>query len=196
MGRRLIKFDYPEGATPLEPEELYDLIPVHIATQEQLNAWEQKNIVLAENWARFKKNIVSVDFIQQLHKHMFGETWKWAGKFRRSGKNIGIDWHTISSQLKLLLDDIKYQLFHKSYEINEIAARFYHRLVFIHPFANGNGRHARLVTDRFLISQNCSQFSWGQKNLYNPSLTRKQYIEALKSADKGNYQLLLQFVRE
>ena len=196
MGRRLIKFDYPEGATPLEPEELYDLIPVHIATQEQLNAWEQKNIVLAENWARFKKNIVSVDFIQQLHKHMFGETWKWAGKFRRSGKNIGIDWHMIAVELKKLCDDVVYQLNHQSFPDDEIAIRLHHRLVLIHPFPNGNGRHARLMADLLIMQRGGRRFSWGMnRNLSKETLIRKQYIQALRSADCSDYEKLIAFAR-
>ena len=191
-----MKFIYPEGATPLESDELAALIPKHITTQDQLNAWEQQNILLAQQWARGKKDIMSVAFIQQLHKHMFGDTWKWAGKFRHSGKNIGIDWHLIPEELKKLCDDGMYQCEHHSFSDDEIAVRFHHRLVWIHPFPNGNGRHARLMADLLIMQLGHSRFSWGiHQDLSRTTPVRKQYIEALRSADKGDYEQLVAFAR-
>lgn len=191
-----MKFDYPEGATPLEAEELLDIIPTHITTQEQLNAWEQKNIVSAEEWARSKKNIVSVVFIQQLHKHMFDETWKWAGKFRHSEKNIGIAWYMIPVELKKLCDDVTYQFEHQSFSDDEIAIRFHHRLVWIHPFPNGNGRHARLMADLLIMQHRGKRFSWGMnQDLSKATPIRKQYIQALRLADHGDYTMLTTFAR-
>lgn len=194
----VMKFNYPDGATPLEYEEYLDLIPTHITTQEQLNAWEQQNIFAGEKWAQNKKIIVSVGFIQQLHKHMFDETWKWAGKFRRSGKNIGIDWHMIPVELKKLCDDVNYQLEHQSFSDDEIAIRLHHRLVWIHPFPNGNGRHARLMADLLIVKRGGKRFSWGMNqnlDLYKATPIRKQYIQALQQADKGDYDLLIAFAR-
>ena len=140
------------------------------------------------------EKLLGIDFIQQVHKKMFDKTWRWAGKFRRSGKNIGVDWLIIPIKIKELADDVIYQVSHNTYEIDEIATRLHHRLVAIHPFANGNGRHARCITDLFLRIHNQPIFSWGQKNLYHSSPIRDQYINALKSADKHDYGKLLEFV--
>ena len=139
---------YPPGATPLDADELAHLIPGHITTQSELNEWEQLNIVQGERWVRRqRRDILTESFVRQLHKKMFGETWKWAGQFRKSDKNIGIDWHKISVELKKLLNDAHYQIEHASYSSDAIAVRFHHRLVFIRPFPHGNGRHARLMAD-------------------------------------------------
>lgn len=191
-----MKIIYPEGATPLEPEEIADLIPPHISTQEQLNAWEQANILVAEQWARKKKHILSIDFIQKLHKHMFNQTWRWAGKIRLSGKNIGVDWYMILEELRKLCSDVEYQLENNPFPDDEIAIRMHHRLVWIHPFPNGNGRHARLMADLFIMQQDLPRFSWGaNQNLYESTPLRKKYIEALRLADKGDYSALIAFAR-
>lgn len=213
-----MKFEYPAGATPLDPDEIVGLIPDHITTQAELNEWEQANILEAEMWfsaSRFAYNNVStagnvtgghdtspnitelldITLLQQIHKRMFNKTWRWAGQFRKSNKNIGPDWIYVPVHLKELLEDIKYQVTNHSYEISEIAARLHHRLVTIHPFPNGNGRHARLVTDHFLVANNQPRFSWGQSNLYENSIIRKEYIKALQAADKHDYSALLAFVQ-
>lgn len=197
-----MNFVYPFGATPLDPNEIEDLIPKHIVTLLELNEWEQANILEAEMWlgkqSHHFSDIMTFEFIQKLHQKMFNQTWKWAGLFRRSNKNIGVDWVMIWEQLKKLIDDVQYQVNYKIYSPDEIAARFHHRLVAVHPFPNGNGRHARLMTDILLLSLQQPRFSWGQKSmhdLYEPTQVRKKYIEALQSADKHDYQLLFAFVR-
>lgn len=150
-------------ATPLDPDEAEGLIPEHITTQAQLNEWEQANIIEAEKWinqTKFKlSKITSADFIKKLHKRMFDQTWHWAGSFRKSNKNIGVDWLSIPIQLKLLIDDVQFQIKNKIYKLDECVARFHHRLVAIHPFSNGNGRHARLMADIVLLSQNAKRFT-------------------------------------
>ncbi len=193
-----MKFRYPPGATPLEPEELKDLLPQHISTQEQLNAWEQQNILLAEEWALKSRNkdIVSIDFIRELHRKMFDQTWRWAGKFRLTAKNIGIDWYQIPIELKKLCDDVQYQMTHQTFQLDEIAVRFHHRLVWIHAFPNGNGRHARLIADVLLTKNGSPRFTWGKnQDLQKATPIRTQYIQALRLADGGNYSHLLTFVR-
>jgi Fic-DOC domain mobile mystery protein B len=192
-----MKINIPEGATPLEHEELNGLIPLHIITHEQLNAWEQANILVAEQWALKKRNIISIDFIQKLHRHMFDQTWKWAGTFRRSGKNIGIDWPMIPEELQKLCADVTYQLAHNSFSDDEIAIRMHHRLVWIHPFPNGNGRHARLMADLLILQRKQPRFSWGAAsgNLYDAAPLRKRYIRSLQCADRGDYSELLLFAR-
>ncbi len=194
-------FVYPAGATPLDPEEAEGLLPKHITTQGQLNEWEQVNILEAEIWVGRQNfnliEIATIDFAKSLHQKMFSKTWSWAGQFRKSDKNIGVDWLSISVELRVLMGDIFYQIENNAYHMDELAARFHHRLVSIHPFANGNGRHARLMADIILLSQGYKRFSWGKStNLADSSPVRTKYISALREADKMDYRLLLEFVRD
>ncbi len=192
----MMKFNYPPGATPLNGDELGALIPSHITTQQELNVWEEKNILQADEWAFRQKEILSVTFIKELHEHMFNETWKWAGKFRLTEKNIGIPHQQISIKTKALCDDVYYQLDNNVFSKDEIAVRFHYRLTYIHPFSNGNGRHARLMADLLITQQRGIRFSWGMhQDLFNPTPVRKQYIESLRLADHGDYSRLLIFSR-
>ncbi len=187
---------YPPGATPLDPDERAGLIPGHITTQGELNEWEQLNIVHGENWARKqRKEILDEGFLRRLHQQMFGETWKWAGEFRKSDKNIGVDWLNIGVELKKLLDDTRYQIEHASYPPDEIALRFHHRLVAIHPFPNGNGRHARLMADLLVERLGRPRFTWGSRSLVDAGDTRKRYIAALQAADARDTTPLQAFAR-
>jgi Fic-DOC domain mobile mystery protein B len=127
---------------------------------------------------------------------MFGDVWKWAGNFRQSDKNIGVDWRIIPVQLRSLLEDVKFWIDKETFPPDEIAARFHHRLVLIHLFPNGNGRHARLATDTLLEDFfHLPPFTWGNASLMRDGAERKLYIKALHSADDGDYSPLLQFVR-
>lgn len=191
-----VNLDYAPGATPIDADELAGLIPGHITTQGELNEWEQQNIQLGDDWARRqRKDLLNEDFLRQLHKRMFGETWKWAGEFRRSDKNIGVDWLHIAVELRKLLDDLRYQVEHGSYPPDEIAVRFHHRLVSIHPFPNGNGRHARLMADLLVERMGQPRFTWGSQNLIDAGEARQRYIAALQAADTGDIALLLIFAR-
>lgn len=192
-----LKFNYPPGATPLDPDEAAGLIPAHITTQGQLNEWELANIVEGERWAfsRKRSDLLSVQFVKRLHKQMFGNTWRWAGIFRSTEKNIGMDPAEIATELKKLCDDVVYQIEHKSYPLDEIAVRFHHRLTWIHPFPNGNGRHARLMTDLLLKQNGSKPFNWGNSDLVVPGEVRDRYIAALRAADGRDYALLFKFVR-
>lgn len=192
-----MKIDYPVGATPLNLDEIADLIPAHLRVQSELNEWEEANILKAHLWLAQKKHsfLLHTDFCKQLHLQMFNETWKWAGQFRHSDKNIGVDWRCIQVSLHNLFQDVEAQIHYQSFDIDEMAARFHHRLVLIHAFPNGNGRHSRLMTDLFLKAQKRPAFSWGASNLSTMSKTREQYIQALRAADKHDYQHLFNFVR-
>lgn len=186
--------------TPLTEEELAELIPPTIFTREHLNQWEQINIQEAMTWAFSHKHLptklATNQFMTKLHKKMFGQVWKWAGQFRSSNKNIGVDREYIQIELRKLSDDFLVWIEYKSYPLDEIAARFHHRLVWIHPFPNGNGRHARLMADLILVSLGGKKFSWGSgQNLAAEGAVRKQYIQALKAADGYDYGPLLGFVR-
>lgn len=155
-------FPAPEGAAPLTAEELDDLIPPTITTRGELDDWEQTNILEAERWATARKHptLLSVQFMQNLHKRMLGNVWRWAGQFRRSDKNIGnVDWPNIPAETQLLCNNATYWLENETYPLDEIAARLHHGLVAIHPFPNGNGRHARLMTDLLLIDSGAERFT-------------------------------------
>ena len=194
----MIELNYPEGATPIDANEIEGLLLTHITTQAELDRWEQDNINEALAWVEERKpaDILNEPFMKLLHKKMFCNVWKWAGKFRKSEKNIGVSWYKISIELKQLCDDVKYWIEHKPFSYDEIAARFHHRLVSIHLFPNGNGRHAGLVADILLenILDN-PPFTWGNANLAKSGDDRKRYIESLVAADRSDYGPLMKFVR-
>lgn len=126
---------------------------------------------------------------------MFNDTWQWAGRFRSSEKSIGVSPFNITTDLKNLLENIRYQIVNDVYSVDEIAYRFHHRLVAVHLFPNGNGRHARLITDYLLVRVGQPRFSWGRENLQSNRTTRQTYINALRSADRHDYSPLAAFVR-
>lgn len=195
-----MKITYVLGATLIDEDERHALIPRHIQIQTELNAFENLNIAQALPWAAKQKNILNVNFLKKLHKKMFEQTWKWAGQFRKTKKNIGIEAYRIESELYQLCGDVEYQISNNSFAVDAIAIRFHHRLVFIHPFVNGNGRHARLACDLLIQRLGGSAFSWGCKtyNHYNMSSLndmRRAYIAALKKADIGDYDQLIYFAR-
>lgn len=193
-----IDLKYPPGATPLDPDDAAALIPGHLTTREQLNDWEALNIREGEEWAfgRQHKNILSISFMQALHKQLFGGTWAWAGKTRtKETLPVGIAPEKIEIELKKLCQDVETQIKHKSWKIDEIAARFHHRLVYIHPFTNGNGRFSRTMADLLLVQNGSEKFTWGAGDLISVGEQRDRYIDALQSADRKDYALLLDFVR-
>lgn len=185
-----------DGATPLGSDELEGLIPSYVALRRELNAAEQLNILQAESWAfARRRNILDERFLTGLHKRMFGRVWRWAGKYRFSNKNIGVDAYRIQQELLQLLDDCRYWVDHETYGMDEIATRFHHRLVLIHPYPNGNGRHARLAADLLLFANGKERFSWGRKSLQDAGETRDRYISSLQAADRHDIRPLLAFVR-
>lgn len=192
-----MKFTYAERATPFNQDDIASLIPQHIKTQKALNEWEQANIVLAERWlfSRRKKDFLTLEFIQKLHHKMFDKTWLWAGQFRRYQTNIGVTSSLIAVSVKTLCDDVNFWLQRHTYPFEEMVVRFHHRLVQIHAFPNGNGRHARLMADLLLVTYEYSRFSWGSKDLTTSSEIRKRYITALQKADQGDFTDLINFVR-
>lgn len=192
-----IELELKPGQTPLDPDEVAGLKPRHIATQGELDEWEAHNILKASRWiARQKKlDVLNDHFCRELHVKMFDDTWKWAGTFRKSDKNIGCDWTQIAVNLRQLLDNMAYWLEHNVFPPEEVAVRFHHRLVWLHAFPNGNGRHARLMTDCLLRQCGLAPFSWGRGNLVTANEVRQRYIQALRAADNNDYTLLLAFVR-
>ena len=187
-----------DAATPLTPEEMRDLIPAHIAYRSELNEAEQGNIARAQEWALGPRwrDLLSEKFAKALHRRMLGDVWRWAGRFRTSQRNMGIDYWLIPTELRKLLDDTKAWIEFKTYPADEIAVRFHHRLVLIHPFPNGNGRHARLMADLLIMRLGGERFSWGRESLRDPGIARQQYIAALRAADNHDIAPLLAFARE
>jgi len=182
--------------TPLSVEEREGLIPSYITLRGELNEAEQANILEAEDWA-FARNrdVLGEGFMNNLHKRMYGNVWRWAGQYGTSGKNIGVDAYRIPTELRQLLDDCRYWIGHDTYEPDEIAARFHHKLVWIHPYPNGNGRHARLAADLLLKWLGRARFSWGGDSLIGASELRARYIMALQAADNHDLGPLQEFVR-
>ena len=195
-----MQYHYIAGQTPLDEEEKRGLIP-NLITREDLNAFEQENILEARQWVMQKTTLSKLDvwtekFLLNLHKRMFGHVWKWAGTFRKTNKNIGVDRLCIITELHQLLGDAQYWLDHQTYPISDLAVIFHHRLVKIHLFPNGNGRHARMCADVIVAKFNGEKLSWGgNSNLTKPDDLRTRYIAALRDADVGDYQPLLAFAQ-
>lgn len=197
MGLALV---YKDGQTPLGEEEKDGLKIKSITTQGELDEFEQLNIEKAVEWTIHTnlkpENILTEKFIKYLHKKMYGDVWKWAGEFRRTEKNIGIPWTNIGLELKNLLEDTKYWIENKTFLPEEIAIRFKHRIVSIHCFPNGNGRHSRMMADLIMESIFGHElFSWHQSNMVKASEIRKEYITALREADFGNIKPLIEFAK-
>lgn len=189
-------FEEPDDATPLTPEEKQALLPAHITYRSELNEAEQENIVRAQEWAfGRRRDLLSENFIKELHKRMLGEVWRWAGRYRTGEKNIGIPFYEVPVAVQQLLADAKAQIDSNAYSPDEIAVRFSHRLVQIHPFPNGNGRLSRLLADLLIMNLGGKRFSWGSANLLEAGTVRQRYIEAIKAADAHDIAPLLRFAR-
>ncbi|MFD2827624.1 mobile mystery protein B [Leeuwenhoekiella polynyae] len=195
-----LDLEYIDGQTPIDEEEKEGLRIETISTKEELDEFEQLNIEEALQWVfgkKFKANQVFTEkFICDLHKRMYGNVWAWAGQFRKTDKNIGIDKHQIPMHLKMLCDDALFWVEYETYLPEELAIRFKHRLVSIHCFPNGNGRHSRLMAD-IIIEKLFGEepFSWGAGNLSKANDTRASYLKAVKQADLNEYKALLEFCR-
>jgi Fic-DOC domain mobile mystery protein B len=195
-----LNINYIEGQTPLSEDEQEGLKISSITTREELDEFEQLNIEKAIQWTFGKKlkaeQLFSEKFIKDLHKRMYGDVWNWAGTFRTSEKNIGIKSYLIGVELKQLLDDAIYWTQNKTYNSQEIAIRFKHRLVSIHCFANGNGRHSRLIADLIMEKlYNEKFFSWGSTNLVKATEVRAEYIKAVRKADQEDLLPLIAFAK-
>jgi Fic-DOC domain mobile mystery protein B len=195
-----LDLNYSNGQTPLDEDEKDGLLIPTIATRAELDEFEQQNIEEAVQWSLGispkPELIFTESFVRMVHKRMYGNVWKWAGEFRKTNKNIGVDKWQIPTELKNLLDDAKYWHHHNSYDPDEFAIRFKHRIVTIHCFPNGNGRHSRLMADillQKLFKRN--EFSWGAAIQQSDPASRENYLKSLKAADKGDISMLLSFAR-
>lgn len=185
-----------EAATPITAEEREGLIPTYITLRRELNEAEQIGIADADRWAfARKRDVLDEPFLKNLHKRMFASVWRWAGQYRTTPRNIGVDAYRIAPELHQLIDDVRYWVEHQTYAPDEIALRFHHRLVFIHPFPNGNGRHSRLAADLLIATLGEPRFTWGRANLVEAKSTRAAYVAALRAADEHDIAPLMAFAR-
>jgi Fic-DOC domain mobile mystery protein B len=189
------------GNTPLTPDELAGLRP-SLATKGELDEFERSNILEANRWAFSPRVLKREDpfiepYLRELHRRMFGETWTWAGRYRKTDKNLGAPFHQILNGIAAILGDVHYWLENETFDIDEIAIRYHHRLVRIHPFPNGNGRHARLLADIIAVKNGRERFTWGLRELIEARPAREEYIRSLKAADTNNDDIrgLLNFAR-
>jgi Fic-DOC domain mobile mystery protein B len=195
-----LELDYSEGQTPLDEEEKEGLLIPTVTTRRDLDEFEQLGVEKANEWLLARKlsvnKILTEEFVKDLHKRMFYDIWEWAGEFRKTNKNIGVDKFTIGIELKNLLDDCNHWIENKVFSEDEIAVRLSHRIVSIHPFANGNGRHSRLLAD-VLINKvfGKSYFTWGSQSLIKEGEARRAYLKALREADNLDYKSLIKFAK-
>lgn len=186
----------PDDATPLSPEEREGLRLSHLTLRSELNEQEQSNIIEAVLWAdERKRRPVSEAFGRSLHKRMFGKVWRWAGTYRTTNKNIGVDAYQIAMKLAETYEQVGYWAKHQTFSADEVAVRFHHMLVAVHPFPNGNGRWSRLMADLLVVSLGGNKFSWGSTTLHDIGETRRAYIDALRQADQHDLAPLIRFAR-
>lgn len=189
-------FNADDDATPLTDEERNGLIPTHIALRSELNELEQRNIAEADQWAfSRKRKVVDEAFLRGLHRRMFNRVWKWAGDYRTTERNLGVAPYKIQPDLHQIMDDVRYWIENDTYERDELAVRFHHRLVAVHPFPNGNGRWSRLAADMLVVQRGGTRFTWGSANLQAAGDVRRAYIKALHAADKHELEPLIAFAR-
>lgn len=190
-------FHTDDHATPLAPSERDGLIPTHVTLRGELNELEQKNIAEADTWAfARKRGVLGEPFLLGLHRRMFNRVWRWAGSYRKSDRtNLGLKPHLIQPELRQAIDNAQYWIDYKSYEPDELAVRFHHRLVVIHPFPNGNGRWSRLAADLLIVRLGGDRFTWGRANLQAKGDVRRTYIDAMKAADDHDFGPLIKFAR-
>ncbi len=188
-------FQVDSDATPLQPEEIEDLKLSYISTRDELNAAEQANILKGLKWAHTSKvPLLSEKFLKQLHKKMFSDVWKWAGSYRKTARNIGVEAYLIPTSISQCLDDTQFWISNETFSKKEIIARFHHQLVYIHPYPNGNGRFARLAADLLSKKLVVNKPTWGGSNLAKATDIRKQYIHTLRVADQHDMNPLITFM--
>jgi len=185
-----------DANTPLDAEEREQLIPSYITLRRELNEAEQVNIAAAAKWlSSRRRDVLDEKFLRELHKRMFGQVWRWAGRYRTTPRNIGVDAYRIAMDVAQAIDDARFWVANKTFPPDEIAVRVSHRLVAIHPFPNGNGRFSRMVGDLLAVQLGQPRFSWGSQSLVDANATRAAYVAALRAADAHDLAPLIAFAR-
>lgn len=181
------------GRTSLTVQDLQGLKLPFVKTRAQLSAVEGPNIVSGKQATLTSRksrvpNMLSVEYLRELHSRMFNDVWDWAAQIPSTElqNEFAASVPGIRPQLSILYADaIEYWLNDKRMTPEEFAVRVHHRVVKIHPFRNGNGRHSRLLAD-LLLSENfgLETFTWGgSAQLGAGDLYRQPYLEGLKAAD-------------
>ena len=187
------------GATPLTEADLTGLLIPSVTTHGELNAVEAANIIRAQEWALHARgvrlpNMLSDDFLQRLHRHLFGDVWRWAGDYRLANTNLGVPHQQIREHLRNVYADALVWFERKVYSPEEFAVRLHHRVVTVHPFRNGNGRHARMLANLVLVRHfKRDPLPWSNSPLRAASAVRQVYLAALRAADDGDLAPLLAF---
>jgi Fic-DOC domain mobile mystery protein B len=185
-----------DANTPLDAEEREQLIPSYITLRRELNEAEQVNIAAAAKWlSSRRRDVLDEKFLRELHKRMFGQVWRWAGRYRTTPRNIGVEAYRIAMDVAQAIDDARFWVANNTFPPDEIAVRFSHRLVAIHPFPNGNGRFSRMVGDLLAVQLGQPRFSWGSQSLVDANATRAAYVAALRAADAHDLAPLIAFAR-
>jgi Fic-DOC domain mobile mystery protein B len=166
-------------------------------TLQEIFLYEAKNITKAtlkylSKTPNKKLAPFTYDWFLKLHNEMFGDVWDWAGKTRQIELSIGIKAYLVSTELKKLVDDLEFWDLNKTFSVVEIASRLHHRAVQIHPFINGNGRWSRMIANIYLKQNNLNPTKWNENLLSKDNIHRKEYINALKMADNGDYSKLIE----
>lgn len=186
-----------EGQTPLDPDETRGLRLAFVATRSDLNGAEATNLIAGMQWAeaqvRSGVEVASDVFLRELHARLFGQVWTWAGKYRTTERNIGVDPARIAMEVRQLFDEVAGWQMYESYPLDEQAARLHHRLTYIHPFPNGNGRTSRALADLFLRAKGAPALTWGASLPVTEA--RMRYLAAVRAADGHDFGLLLDFIR-
>ena len=186
------------GQTPIDPDEAKGLL-LRVNTQEALNRAEEENILRARTWAArsrlVHRNLLSDSTLRRIHKEMFGGVWRWAGLYRLTNKNIGVPWDQVSSLVRQVCENFALRVSLVGDDRDRLCVEFHYRIVNIHPFVNGNGRHARFCADRLIENLGGRPFQWGRGDLRGEGAARQSYLAALQAADAGDAEPLLRFAR-
>lgn len=192
-------FQEPNDATPLDPALRGDLIQTWVTTRADLNEAEEENILKGAAWAHRRRGgaeaLLNEDFSKNLHRQMFGEVWKWAGKYRQNELNIGVAPHLVAAEMPVMFESTRFWVENKTFHPDEIAVRLHHRLTQIHGFPNGNGRHARMTADLLIEKLGGSPFTWSRGSIQETGALRDAYVAALRAADNHDFGPLMAFVR-
>jgi Fic-DOC domain mobile mystery protein B len=188
-----------DGSTPLDPDQITGIKFSHLVNMGELDEVEDLNIQKGLEWLNRQKgdDYISMEFFCKLHEKLFSDVWKWAGKFRKVEVNLSqIRSYDVGPQLKMFFEDVKIWIESGKMSWDEIAAEMHHRLIAIHPFPNGNGRTTRIYTEYVQKRNKQAVTSWKASLVHDPKERRRSYIKALQQADKGNFQPLIEFMKE
>lgn len=195
-----------DGTTLIEDDEKIGL-RLLINTRGELNIAEAKGIDTATfKYLKSKRklkpnNLLKDSFAKRFHKELFGEVWDWAGKYRKVATMPGIDWHQIPVQLNQLMQNTSTQIsfLHDqsdSTKKEKLVAEFAYKLVWIHPFRNGNGRWSRAYADLLSDSLDIERFSWGS-SIASEHERHLYMVNALGTADiSGNIEEFLAWAKK